>query len=56
MKAKHEERGVLKQIEKIRLGMAFIDNTTLRVIETEKKEGLDFNMQGLCQGNCYTNQ
>lgn len=30
MKAKHEERGVLKQIEKIRLGMAFTDNTTLR--------------------------
>lgn len=56
MKDKCEKRGGQRLIDKPRVGMAFLDNITFTVIEGEKKQGLDFNMQKLCQGYCCRNQ
>lgn len=56
MKDKCEKRGGQRLIDKPRVGMAFLDNITFTVIEGEKKQGLDFNMQKLCQGYCRRSQ
>lgn len=47
IKNKLEKMGKI-EIDKLRLGMPFSDNIILTVREGKKKQGLNFNVQGLC--------
>lgn len=38
MKDKHERRGIQRLTDELRLGMAFTDNITSTVIESEKRQ------------------
>lgn len=38
MKDKHGRRGIRRLTDELRLGMAFTDNITLTVIESEKRQ------------------
>lgn len=49
VKIKNKQEKMEKlEIDKLRLGMPFNNNTILTVIEGKKKQGLNFNVQGLC--------
>lgn len=41
---------------KMRLCVAFIDNSMLVVMKGEREPRMGFNMQVLCQANCCKNQ
>lgn len=47
IKDKQEKMGRI-EIDKLRLGMPLRDNIMLTVRGGKKKQGLNFNMQGLC--------
>lgn len=47
IKDKQEKMGRI-EIDKLRLGMPLRDNIILTVRGGKKKQGLNFNMQGLC--------